>query len=360
MTHDTSDVGRMTIGLDLSDGHARYCVLDVPGQVVEQGRIATTPEGIRRSLGIRPPALIALEAGPHSPWVSRLLAELGHEVLVANARRLRMIYDNDSKSDAVDAESLARLARVDPRLLAPISHRSAEVQADLALLRARQAMIRARTLLVNHVRGSVKAFGGRIPTCSTQSFGARYQDRIPEPLRPALLGLMEEIETLGARIRHSDYQLALLADERYPETARLRQVAGVGPLISLAYVLTIANPYRFKKSRTVGAYVGLRPRKDQSGQSSPQLRITKAGDVDLRRLLVIGAHYILGPFGPDTDLRRMGLALAARGGKNAKKRAIVAVARKLAVLLHHLWITGEDYVPLHNTVPKQRGVKVAV
>ena len=354
MEHDTSGVESLTIGLDVGDRFSHFCVLDSGGQINEEGRVVTTAEAIRRWLAGRAPLRIALEVGPHSPWISRLLKECGHEVLIANPRKLRAIYENDSKSYRVDAEWLARLARLDPHLLGPISHRGPVCQADLALLRSRDALVRARTQLVNHVRGSVKAFGGRIPKSSTRSFGTKFPERIPEPLRPALLGPMEMIQALSSRIAQFDRQVECMANDRYPETGALRQVVGVGPLTALTYVLTIEDPRRFKKSRTLGSYLGLRPRKDQSGEQAPQLRITKAGDTSLRRLLVTSAHYILGPFGPDTDLRRMGMALAARGGKNAKKRALVAVARKLAVLLHHLWITGEVYEPLQNASSKRR------
>lgn len=353
MDQDTTRAEGMTIGLDIGDRHCWFCVLDSDGRTQEEGRIPTTSEAIRRSLGTRPRTRIALEVGTQSPWISRLLTECGHEVLVANPCKLRMIYENDKKSDRVDAEWLARLARVDPRLLAPISHRSPQFQADLAVLRSRDALIKARTQLVNHVRGSVKAFGGRIPKCSTRSFGQRFAEQIPEPLRPALLAPMEMIASLSVQIGQYDWKVENMAEKRYPETQRLRQIAGVGPLTAVAYILTIEDPRRFRRSRTLGAYLGLRPRRDQSGQQSPQLRITKAGDVGLRRLLVTSAHYILGPFGPDTDLRRMGLAMAARGGKSAKKRALVAVARKLAVLLHHLWISGEVYEPLRNAEAKR-------
>ena len=148
-----------------------------------------------------------------------------------------------------------------------------------------------------------------------------------------------------------DERIEKLGREKYGHTELLRQVKGVGPLTSLAYVLTLENPDRFAKSRDVGPYLGLVPKQEESGDSQPQLGISKAGDVMLRRLLVGSAHYILGPFGPDTDLRRYGLRLCERGGKNAKKRAAVAVARKLAVLLHRLWISGEVYEPLRQAPP---------
>lgn len=333
-------------GLDVSDRYTYVCVLNAGGEVVEEGRVPTTPEALRRRFGGRPRIRLVLETGTHSPWISRLLAESGHEVLVANARQLRLIAQSDSKSDRADAETLARLGRLDPALLKPIRHRGAEAQFDLALIRARDALVQARTQLVNHVRGAVKSVGERLPKCSTDSFPTRGRTAIPEALRPALAPVLDMIAAVNKELRRYEQSVEALAASRYPETAALRQVAGVGALTSLTYVLTLEDPVRFPQSRAVGSYLGLRPRQHDSGASAPELRITKTGNAHLRRLLVGSAHYILGPFGPDSDLRRWGLTLAARGGKNAKKRAVVAVARKLAVLLHRLWVTGETYEPL--------------
>ncbi len=332
---------KLTIGLDLGDRFTQLCALDVQGQVVATERLPTTPAALERHCAALPRCRIVLEVGTHSPWVSRLLEHLGHEVLVANARQLRLIYGSDRKSDRVEAETLARLGRLDPVLLKPIHHRGPEAQADLAQLRARDALVRTRTLLINHVRGAVKAWGARLPASSAPAFATKAAAGVPPELRGALGPLLELIATLTHAIRGMEHQLERVARERYPETARLRQPNGVGLLTALCYVLTLEDPGRFRQSRAVGPYLGLCPRRDQSGGRDAQLRITKRGDAMLRRLLVSGAQYILGPFGPDTDLRRWG-----RGGKNAKKRAVVAVARKLATLLHRLWVSGAVYQPL--------------
>jgi transposase len=187
-----------------------------------------------------------------------------------------------------------------------------------------------------------------LPKCPARSFHKRAAAHIPEALWPALGPILETIASLTQRIRDYERQLETISKEHYPETELLRQVEGVGPLTALTFVLTVEDPSRFEKSRSVGAYLGLVPAKDQSGERDPQKRISKEGDEMLRRLLVSGAHYILGPFAKDSDLRRHGEKLSSRGGKNAKKRAIVAVARKLAVLLHSLWVSGEIYEPLRN------------
>jgi transposase len=291
---------------------------------------------------------IAIETGTHSPWASRVLEECGHEVLVANSRKTRLIYANKRKTDEIDAENLARLARLDPKLLYPLKHRGEDSQAHMAIIRSRQALVSCRTQLVNHVRGTVKSFGARLPKCPARSFHKRAADYLPEALWPALGPILEQIGSLTERIRDYEHQLETISKEHYPETDLLRQVEGIGPLTALTFVLTLEDPYRFEKSRSVGAYLGLVPATDQSGDRDPQKRISKEGDEMLRRLLVSSAHYILGPFGHDSDLRRHGEKIASRGAKNAKKRAVVAVARKLAVLLHSLWISAEVYEPLRN------------
>jgi transposase len=339
----------MTIGLDLGDRLTHVCVLDEGGEVVERLNVATRPASLRRLLAGYPPSRVVLEVGTHSPWVSRLVGELGHEPVVANPRRLAVIYASENKSDRVDAEALARVGRLDVKLLRPIRHRGVESQVDRGLLRSRDALVRSRTALVVHVRGSVKSIGGRLPAASAESFARRMRSELPEELREALSPILEVIQGLTERIRAYDREIRRRCKLRYPETDHLSQVPGVGALTALAFVLCIEDPQRFPKSRTVGPFLGLRPRQRQSGERDPQLGITKAGDVELRRLLVGSAHYILGPFGPDTDLRRFGLRLIARGGPGAKQRAVVAVARKLAVLLHRLWITGEVYEPLRQT-----------
>jgi len=335
-----------TIGMDLGDKVSRYCLLDADGEVVEEGRVATTKQGMAQVFGSMKRRRIALEVGTHSPWVSRLLSRWGHEVIVANPRQVRLISGSSRKDDRLDAQTLARLARVDPKLLRPIQHRSETAQAHLMVIRVRAALVEARSQLVNTARGLTKSMGERLPSCDADQLGAARLEGLPEELKEALRPLLVEVESLTAQIQVSNQKIEQIAREQYPETELLRQVSGVGTLIALTFVLTIADKQRFEKSRDVGCYVGLRPKRSESGEKQPQLRITKEGDGYLRKLMVQGAHYILGHRGPDTDLKRWGLKLGQRGGKNAKKRAIVAVARKLTILLHRLWVTGEVYQPV--------------
>jgi transposase len=350
MNEGSTEQIEMTAGLDLGDKYSYLYVLEADsGEFVEEGRLRTTPEDLRRRFDSEQKLKVAIEVGTHSTWVSRLLEGCGHEVLVANSRKIRLIYGDKRKTDKLDAQKLARLARADPELLYPIEHRGEESQAHLALIHSRDALVRSRTQLINHVRGTVKSFGARLPKCSAESFHRKVADALPSELAEALEEVVATIGSLTERIRDYERRIERVCEQSYPqETGLLRQVAGVGALTSLTFVLTLEDPDRFEKSRMVGAYLGLVPGKDQSGDRDPGKRVSGEGDEMLRRLLVSSAHYILGPFGPDTDLRRHGEKIAGRGGKNAKKRAVVAVARKLSVLLHRLWITGEAYEPLRN------------
>lgn len=338
----------LTIGLDLGDRTSHYCGLNSKGEVAVEGSLHSSPAALHKYFVGLQPCRVALEVGGHSRWVSSLLSDLGFEVIVANTSQVRLIYESSRKTDKVDARTLARLARVDPSLLSPIQHRNRSAQSDLCVIRARQALVAARTQLINCVRGMVKSFGERLPTCSSDSFSGRVTGLLPELLRPALEPLCSQIALLTQQIQSYEQQIQDRADHDYPETIALRQVSGVGALTALTFVLTLENPARFRKSRDVGSYLGLRPKLSQSGECSPQLGISKKGDSYLRKLLVGSAQYILGRFGCDTDLRRWGLELAKRGGANAKKRAVVAVARKLAVLLHRLWVDQSQYEPLRH------------
>jgi len=335
----------MTIGMDLGDKNNTVCVLDSEGEVVLKKEIVNTKEALVKFFKPYKGSLVAIEAGTHSPWISRALEGLECEVLVGNARKLRAIWSAKDKCDDHDAEMLARIARLDRNLLCPVYHRGVEAQQDLAVLKARDALVGVRSQLVNHVRSTVKSVGGRIKKCGTDSFFRQALEDIPEGLLPALKPVIDEIDALTARIRAYDKQVQSLIDKRHPDAKRLSQVPGVGPVTSLGFVLSLEDASRFKKSRSVGPYLGLTAKRDQSGETDKQLHITKAGDEFLRRLLVGCTHYILGSFGPDSELKQFGKKIAMRGGKNAKRRAVVAVARKLSVLLHRLWVTGEEYDP---------------
>ena len=342
-------------GMDLGDTYCYWARMARDSdEILEESRVRTTKTAMKRFFSDIEPALVAVEAGTHSRWICRLLEECGHDVLVGNSRKLRMIYGSNKKNDREDARMLARIARLDPHLLAPIAHRGDQAQADLAVLQARDALVRSRSALINHARGIVKATGERLPKCSPESFHRKVAEAIPEALRPALEPLLVVIGELNAQIRGYDKEVEARCAQ-YDETALFREISGVGPLTALTFALVIDQPERFDKSREVPAYLGLVPRRSQSGDCDPQLRITKAGNAYLRRLLVGAAQYILGPFNrQESELREWGLKLAGpinkqgKHNKRLKRRAVVAVARKLAVLLHRLWVTGEVYDPQYQ------------
>jgi transposase len=336
----------LTVGVDLGDQWSSYCILDLSGETLAEGQFATRREEIREFFQGLAISRVVIEVGTHSAWVQEVIAGLGHEVLVANPRMMEGSKRRRRKNDRIDAGKLARLGRVDPKSLYPIRHRSSQVRADLLVLRARDALVASRTELINTVRALVKTMGARLCSCSSEAFSKKAEMEIPTEFRETLQPLMRLIARLNDEIKSYDQKIEQLASKKYKHTQLLRQVTGVGPITALAYVLTLETSLRFANSRDVGPYLGLVPKQEDSGDSQPQLGISKAGDQMLRKLLVGSAQYILGPFGPDTDLRRFGMKLCERGGKNAKKRAVVAVARKLAVLLHRLWVSGEVYVPL--------------
>jgi len=337
--------GGFTLGLDLGDRCHHVCVLDVTGQIVCEGALSNTRPALAKLLADFPRAIVALEAGTHSPWISRFLQEHGATVFVANPRKLHAISRNERKCDRRDAQMLARLARVDPALLHPIHHGSAQAQHDLLGLKLRDALVRTRVNLINAVRFTLKSLGHPVRNPSSESFHKTVLADIPADCLPVVQPLLTVLAQVTEQIKGMERDLVQRSQKEYPATQRLQQIAGVGPLTALCFVLKIGDPVRFGRSRDVGAYLGLCPRRDQSGGTDKQLRISKCGDGLLRRLLVSAAHYVLGPFGPPCALREHGQRLTGTGSAREKKRAVVAVARKLAVLLLSLWKHGTEYEP---------------
>jgi len=347
---------RLTIGLDLGDRTISYCILSEAGEVASRGTLPCSGSGLDSLLAKMAPSRVVLEVGTHSPWVSRHVSGQGHETIVANSRRVKLITESVKKNDRIDAETLARLGRVDPKLLAPIQHRGAQAQADLAVIRARAELVGARTNLINSARGLVKPMGERLKKCDAGQVGKDLAADLSAAVRQMLDPLLKSIESLSAQIEEYDKRIAEVA-RRYEEVELLTQVYGVGTLIALTFMLTIEDAGRFEHSRDVGAYLGIRPKQRDSGESQPELGITKAGDRLLRAYLVQAAHCMLRKGAPDSDLREWGMTKAGTG-KRAKRRAVVAMARKLAVLLHRLWVTGGVYDPHYNrTALESKGMK---
>jgi transposase len=352
------EANKLVIGIDLGDRNSAYCVRTRDQLIVKEGTVATTATAILEAFqGVRRQRLV-IETGTHSRWVAQLLELMGHEVIVANARKLKLISENNQKSDKVDARLLSQLGCMNVDWLHPVYQRSQDAHSDLMLARSREALVETRTGLINHVRGSVKSFGNRLVKCGSERFVEVAQEALPDRLRPALSGVLATLEVINEQIYAYDCQIEHLCHTKYKEAAKcLLQVNGVGPVTTLTYVLTIEDKDRFEHSRDVGPYLGLVRKNRQSGERDPQLGITKAGDEMLRTLLVNCAHHILGVHGQDSDLRRWGLELARavdrKGKQGARKLAATAVARKLAVLLHRLWVTGAKYEPLRNRGAQQ-------
>ena len=340
-------------GIDIGDRFCRVFVMKNDGTREDAWRMPTTRKGLSKAFAGKERMRIALEVGTHSGWICRDLEAMGHEVVVANPRRLEAIWKNWKKSDDQDAECLARLVRVDPQLLKPVKHRSESEARHMAMVRSRAVLVATRTSLINHVRSMLKTMGLRAPKCSSSAFVKRVNATLGEADLEALKGVLSCLAETDARVREYDRKLEELAKAHSPETTSLQTVPGVGPITALVFRLVVQSPERFPDSRSVAAYLGLVPRRDQSGERDPQLGISKAGDDYLRTLLVQAGHYLIGPFGQDCRLRRWGLALAGRGGKNAKKRAVVAVARKLSVVLLAMWRSGQDFDAWHQLVPEE-------
>jgi len=347
------DANSLVIGMDLGDRTSFYCVRTLGQERIATGTIATTAAAMVEFFQGMKRQRVVMETGTHSRWVAHLLELLGHEVIVGNSRKLKLITQNDQKSDKVDAGLLSKLGCVGAEWLYPVYRRSDSVQRDLAMVRAREALVETRTGLINHVRGQVKSYGCRISACGADRFVEVARKELPEALRPALAGVLEILEELEDQLHRYDCQVKHACEQKYPQTKWLMQISGVGALTALTYVLTIEDPGRFESSRDVGSYLGLVAKRRQSGGRDPQLGITKTGDELLRKLLVNCAHHILGHVGADSDLRRWGLNLVAKGQKagqqGARKRAATAVARKLAVVMHRLWVDERKYEPLRNS-----------
>lgn len=355
MANSISSDDPATVGMDLGDRISDVCGLTASAEVLFEKRVLTNPSAMETFFAALTPTRVVIEVGAHSRWIRALLHRLAHQVIVADARRVGLVAKGSSKTDKKDARLLALLGMGVPHLLGSVHHRSEATQAELAQLKSRDTLIQERTRLINRIRGLVKAFGSRLPSISARAFHRKGWDLIPVMLQAACKPLFDQLRFLDLNLRRLDKQIEKLA-ERHGETQLFQTVKGVGPITSLAFSLILEDPRRFAKSREVGPYVGLNPQQRESGKCKPQLGISKSGNRYLRRLLVQCAHYILSSRNKvDSDLRRWGLEYCRRGGKNAKKRAVTAVARKLAIILHRMWVSGEPYRPLRHESKSSRG-----
>ena len=334
--------GPVTVGLDLGDRKHSVCVLDAAGSVLCRERISNERMALRTLAAAWPGALFVMEVGAHSPWISRYLQGLGCRVIVANARKVRAIYKSERKNDDRDAEQLARIARVDESLLYPVEHGTEQEQEDLLSIKLRDSLVRARVDLINAVRFTLKSLGYAVSSPASERFHKSVRREVPAEVLRVITPVLEVMEQMTEKIKAAEREIARLIQTQYPAAQRLQQIDGVGPVTALCFVLKVGDAQRFGRVRDVGAYLGLTPKQDQSGATDRELGITKCGDSYLRRLLVNCAQYIMGPFGPPCALRACGERLAGTTAKD-RKRAVIAVARKLAVLMLSLWKSGQNY-----------------
>jgi transposase len=330
-------------GLDVSDKSTHVCVVDGGGRVVWSGSCATCPETIARTLARRAPGLAraVLETGALSSFLYRGLAERGVAVTCVCARHAHGVLSaRVNKSDAHDAEGLAQMARTG--WYKAVRIREEGTHLDRASLKIREQLTASHRALANQLRGLLKLFGLRLGQVTTpgkrrERLQALFAQK-PE-LREVMAPLLESLEALEVRIATLSRRLAARAAAD-PVTARLMSVPGVGPITALVYKTSIEDPDRFDHSRSAGAFAGLAPRRSQSGERDVTGHISRAGDPMLRSALYEAANSLLARVKRDCPLRTWGLALARTRGA---KRARVAVARKLAILLHRLWASNTEF-----------------
>ena len=339
------------VAIDLSDRQSRWEARDLSTGEVRTGVVQMTPAGLERCFAAAEHCTVVMEAGTHSHWLCAQLRKMGHRAEVLPADGLREGSGKKRRrNDAKDAASLLEHAvDIERPRVKKLWQRPDEYQRDLALMRMRNAMVEARAGLVSTVRGTVKQFGERVSKCDVEYFAGRARGELSAGMLALVEPVLGQIEELNKVVAQYDEQVrAYLA--RRPEAARLLAVPGVGDVTVGAFLAYVGEASRFAHSRDVAAYIGLVPDQDQSGEHDPQLRITKSGDRMVRRNFLECARGIMGPFGKDSALRRWALALAGDGrNKIRNNKAAVALARKLAVLLHRLWVSGQAYDPWYGT-----------
>ena len=334
----------ITIGMDLGNEKHAVCALDQAGKVLWRRDVANTPEALRPFFKENAGATVAMETGLCCRWISALAKSCGCEVLVGNARRLAAIWQSKQKNDENDALMLARLARADRELFHPVELRDDERHEMVQILELREVAVSQRTQAVNSVRGLCKALGVFIPKCDASCFHKVAKDAIPADRAWKFKPMIRHLKEIAATVRRYDAMLEKYARSHFKEEVELLQtIPSVGPVTSCAFVAHISDPRRFGSARDAGAYFGLTPGQDQSGDRDAPKRITKTGSTLMRHLLVTAANYILRESSPDTALKRHGERICERGGKVARRKAKTAVARKLAVTMLAMLKSGKPY-----------------
>jgi transposase len=336
-----------TIGIDLGDKSHHFSIVNAKGTIETRGTLPNQREVIAGFCAKWKGARTIIECGAQSPWISHFLSEQGMEVVVANPRRVKLISAGNTKSDRKDADLLARLGRADIQLLSPITHRSMNSQEDLCYVRVRDSLVQERVAMSNSIRGHLKALGYTPPSACTETIANHCRAQLKGTALRLVSPLCKVLDTLNAQIKVLDKKINAMLTQ-YPEAGRLAEVYGIGPITAVSFVLTIDDPHRFGRNRDLGPFLGMVPKKDQSGAVDKKLGITKAGDKLLRRLLVGSAQCILKEGAPESDLKDLGQRMIANGRESKKKQAVIAVARRLGILLLSLWKSGQPYDPTRN------------
>ncbi len=334
----------ITIGMDLGNRKHTVCALDQTGNVLWRKDVANTPEALKPFFEENAGATVAMETGLCCRWVSALAKSCGCDALVGNARKLAAIWQSKQKNDENDALLIAELARASRRLFHPVELRDDERHEMVQLIELREVAVSQRTQAVNSVRGLCKAHGVFIPKCDASCFHKVAAGAIPDGMAWKFKPMLRHLKEVAATIKRYDAMLEEYAQKHFKEEVELlRTVPGVGPITSCAFVALIADPGRFGSARDAGAYFGLTPGQDKSGDKDAPKHITKTGSALMRHLLVTAANHILRASSPDTALKRHGERICARGGKVARRKAKTAVARKLAVVMLAMLKSGKAY-----------------
>ena len=346
----------------MSDRTTKICVMTKAEggerRIVVETTCATTKAGFEEALSKFDRSWpVVFETGTHCRWMDRLFKEMGFKTIVGNPGKIPSITKSNTKNDRNDARELARLAIADPAMLHPVFLRDEVYQQMLRFHHARNVLLSQRTQTINQIRGFAKSMGYRIECSSTEKFHELSKADWPRELEECAWPLMGVLKTVNLKIKAYDRLIERLAErpEFKPMVERVRVVYGVGVIGSTVFVAAIGGrPDRFDHTRDIGAYLGMIPKQDQSGDIDKQCHVTKAGSPFMRRLLVESAQMILHAESIDTDLKAKGLRMCLRGAKIAKRKAVTAVARSLAVLMVAMLKKPDAlYVPLSERAEKE-------
>lgn len=326
------------VAMDVHDEYSQVCVMNQAREILMEAKIPTTRQALNDFFRQREKSMVIYEAGPHALWISELLGSLGHETIACHARRVRLIAESRNKNDRVDAEVLARLSLSDLELIKPIQQRSRQTLDQRSIVHARAALVETQKRLRTMLRGMVKPFGVRLATGKKRALAELATAKLPEHAAQSIDAILKTLSVLAEQIQKLTERVEQLADS-HPAAARLQTIPGVGPLVSLSYIHAIEDPARFSRT-DIGPYLGLTPsNRSSAGKKLAPKEKGRPGDPYVRSLLVQSAWTLMNSRS-QSDLARWGRRLSERIGG---KKAAIALARKIATLMHHLWFYDQDF-----------------